>query len=395
MTAAVVNEDTGTTVATADGTQRLTLGADLAEELTAGTEPATFAWVATDADAAADGLADGTYGAVLTIPSDFSADDRLDHRRRGRRDEGDARAPDERRDELRARDDRPGGERRDRVVHGADGDGQLRRPGPRPPSNGTHDDVAGAADRADGVASAYDRPRRRRRRDVHRRRRGRDRPREARRRRVGGRRRRGQRSPTGVRASPRGRTRSPTAPASLADGASAAADGAGSLADGVPDAGRRPGHARRADGRPAGPGGRARRRRRRRGARAGRRRPGAPAALADAAGASSRRRQTASVDAAQRRRPLATGGRQHRRHRARRPGWHVHERVVAALATDCAALRGRASTSAPSSRPLPSTGAPRRSSQLAAGAGGQRMPPRGGRSRPPVARADTRDPRPA
>jgi RND superfamily putative drug exporter len=73
VTAAVVNEDAGTTVATADGTQQLTLGADLAEELTAGTEPATFAWVATDANAAADGLADGTYGAVLTIPTDFSA----------------------------------------------------------------------------------------------------------------------------------------------------------------------------------------------------------------------------------------------------------------------------------------------------------------------------------
>ncbi len=73
VTAAVVNEDTGTTVATGDGTQRLTLGADLAGELVAGTEPATFAWMATDANIAAGGLADGTYGAVLTIPADFSA----------------------------------------------------------------------------------------------------------------------------------------------------------------------------------------------------------------------------------------------------------------------------------------------------------------------------------
>ncbi len=73
VTAAVVNEDAGTSVATADGTQQLTLGADLAEELTTGTEPATFGWVATDAGAAAGGLADGTYGAVLTIPTDFSA----------------------------------------------------------------------------------------------------------------------------------------------------------------------------------------------------------------------------------------------------------------------------------------------------------------------------------
>ncbi len=73
VTAAVVNEDAGTTVATADGTRQLTLGADLAAELTTGTEPATFAWVATDAGAAADGLADGTYGAVLSIPTDFSA----------------------------------------------------------------------------------------------------------------------------------------------------------------------------------------------------------------------------------------------------------------------------------------------------------------------------------
>ncbi len=73
VTAAVVNEDAGATAATGHGTQRLALGADLAEELTADTGPATFAWVATDADGAADGLADGTYGAVLTIPSDFSA----------------------------------------------------------------------------------------------------------------------------------------------------------------------------------------------------------------------------------------------------------------------------------------------------------------------------------
>jgi putative drug exporter of the RND superfamily len=73
VTAAVVNEDAGATVTTTAGTQRLALGADLAEEMTSRREPATFAWVATDAGAAADGLADGRYAAVLTIPSDFSA----------------------------------------------------------------------------------------------------------------------------------------------------------------------------------------------------------------------------------------------------------------------------------------------------------------------------------
>ena len=73
VTAAVVDEDAGATIAAADGTRRLDLGAELADELTSSTDAATFAWVATDAGAARDGLADGRYGAVLTIPADFSA----------------------------------------------------------------------------------------------------------------------------------------------------------------------------------------------------------------------------------------------------------------------------------------------------------------------------------
>lgn len=52
-----------------DGTT-LQAGTDLTEELLDGE---TLGWVATSADEASDGLADGTYYAVLTIPADFSA----------------------------------------------------------------------------------------------------------------------------------------------------------------------------------------------------------------------------------------------------------------------------------------------------------------------------------
>ncbi len=73
VTAAVVNEDAGATVTAADGTQqRLQLGTDLAERLTSDTDTGTFTWVAADAADAGDGLADGRYGAVLSIPADFS-----------------------------------------------------------------------------------------------------------------------------------------------------------------------------------------------------------------------------------------------------------------------------------------------------------------------------------
>jgi len=74
VNAAVVNLDQGATIAAPDGSQqRIALGAEIADRLTSGTERDTFSWLATDAAAASDGLADGRYGAVLTIPADFSA----------------------------------------------------------------------------------------------------------------------------------------------------------------------------------------------------------------------------------------------------------------------------------------------------------------------------------
>ncbi len=127
VTAVVVNEDAGTIVSTADGTRRLTLGADLADELVAGAEPATFGWELAEAEAAAGGLADGTYGAVLTIPPDFSETIASIA--------GDAADATKATLALRTNDatsyalgtDRPGGERRDRVLDVPGGDGQLRR----------------------------------------------------------------------------------------------------------------------------------------------------------------------------------------------------------------------------------------------------------------------------
>ncbi len=86
--AAVVNADTGTTVTAGDGsTKQLTLGKDISDGLVEGRTVSTsgvpdpaasgqaateVAWTATDAKAAADGLASGQYAAVLTIPADFS-----------------------------------------------------------------------------------------------------------------------------------------------------------------------------------------------------------------------------------------------------------------------------------------------------------------------------------
>ncbi|MHB8960158.1 MAG: MMPL family transporter [Candidatus Limnocylindrales bacterium] len=91
--AAVVNADTGATVTAGDGsTKQLALGKDISDGLVAGgsnstsgatgaSDPAAsglgatgVAWTATDAQAAADGLASGLYSAVLTIPADFSQD---------------------------------------------------------------------------------------------------------------------------------------------------------------------------------------------------------------------------------------------------------------------------------------------------------------------------------
>jgi putative membrane protein len=65
--AAVVNNDKPVTV----NGQLLPLGRELAGNLTH--SESAYAWVLTDADDARDGLARGDYGAVVTIPDDFSA----------------------------------------------------------------------------------------------------------------------------------------------------------------------------------------------------------------------------------------------------------------------------------------------------------------------------------
>lgn len=65
--AAVVNNDKPVTV---DG-QTIPLGRQLAANLTG--SQAAYTWVLTDADDAGEGLARGDYGAVVTIPEDFSA----------------------------------------------------------------------------------------------------------------------------------------------------------------------------------------------------------------------------------------------------------------------------------------------------------------------------------
>jgi putative membrane protein len=65
--AAVVNNDKPVTI----NGQPIPLGRQLASNLTTSTAP--YTWVLTDADDARDGLARGDYGAVVTIPEDFSA----------------------------------------------------------------------------------------------------------------------------------------------------------------------------------------------------------------------------------------------------------------------------------------------------------------------------------
>lgn len=65
--AAVVNKDQPVTV---DG-KLVPLGRELAGNLTHSESP--YSWVLTDADDAKDGLARGDYGAVVTIPENFSA----------------------------------------------------------------------------------------------------------------------------------------------------------------------------------------------------------------------------------------------------------------------------------------------------------------------------------
>ena len=71
--AALVNLDEGAVIPAADGTSvTLALGADLATTLITPTADGGFSWRAASAADAAAGLTDGTYAAVLTIPTDFS-----------------------------------------------------------------------------------------------------------------------------------------------------------------------------------------------------------------------------------------------------------------------------------------------------------------------------------
>lgn len=75
VAAAVVNTDEIVTTGSGSDAQTVAAGRLLAADLTApapGTDVG-FDWELTDADDAAQGLADGSYAAVLTIPSDFSA----------------------------------------------------------------------------------------------------------------------------------------------------------------------------------------------------------------------------------------------------------------------------------------------------------------------------------
>ncbi|GAA2973501.1 putative membrane protein [Microbacterium terrae] len=71
LTAAVVNEDEPVTV---DG-QTVPLGRQLTAGLVDGSDDldSNLTWTLSNADDAADGLADGTYAAVITIPENFSA----------------------------------------------------------------------------------------------------------------------------------------------------------------------------------------------------------------------------------------------------------------------------------------------------------------------------------
>lgn len=71
--AAIVNNDKMVTTTAADGTESVNFaGRGLVTELT-GPGQTGFDWELTNSDQAAEGLEDGTYYAVLTIPEDFSA----------------------------------------------------------------------------------------------------------------------------------------------------------------------------------------------------------------------------------------------------------------------------------------------------------------------------------
>ena len=71
LNAAIVNEDAPVTI---DG-QYVPLGRQLTAGLVEGSDsqPSNLTWTLSNADDAAEGLADGTYAAVVTIPENFSA----------------------------------------------------------------------------------------------------------------------------------------------------------------------------------------------------------------------------------------------------------------------------------------------------------------------------------
>lgn len=71
LNAAIVNEDEAVTI----GDQLVPLGRQLTAGLVEGSDeqPSNLTWTISNADDAAEGLADGTYAAVVTIPENFSA----------------------------------------------------------------------------------------------------------------------------------------------------------------------------------------------------------------------------------------------------------------------------------------------------------------------------------
>jgi putative membrane protein len=72
--AAVVNEDQVVQVTGRDGAQQpVAIGRQLAGNLISNHDDSNYDWVLTDAEDARQGLADGSYKAVLTIPADLSA----------------------------------------------------------------------------------------------------------------------------------------------------------------------------------------------------------------------------------------------------------------------------------------------------------------------------------
>jgi putative membrane protein len=72
--AAVVNQDQAVQIAGRDGAkQPVAIGRQLAGNLISDDDDSNYDWVLTDAKDAQQGLTDGTYKAVLTIPKDLSA----------------------------------------------------------------------------------------------------------------------------------------------------------------------------------------------------------------------------------------------------------------------------------------------------------------------------------